>query len=76
MGSSVNCARPVGESEIWVTGKREKWTVMWMVGNWVLMEVMRAWVRGSRAVLEEGVRMPRRMRLLIVLGGVEMVLGV
>jgi hypothetical protein len=41
-----------------------------------LMDVMRDWVRGSRAVLEEGVRMPRQMCFLIVFRRMGLVLGV
>lgn len=41
---------------------------MWVSGREALMLVMRAWVRGSRAVLEEGVRMPRRMLRVVIVG--------
>lgn len=52
-GSVVeNWVREVGVREMVVTGKREKWIVRF--GREERMEV----VRGSRAVLEEGTRMP------------------
>lgn len=70
-GASSNCASPSGEREIWVTAKREKWTVIWWVGEEALREVIRAWVSGSRAVLEEGTRIPRRRRV----GGIFALLG-
>jgi hypothetical protein len=65
MGGRVNWAMPSGEREMVVTGKREKWTVMAGVEGWELLgrEEIREWVRGSRAVLEEGTRMPRRRGL-------------
>lgn len=67
MGAKSNCARPEGEREMVVTGKREKWTVMGgELGSEALTLAMMAVVRGSRAVFEEGTRMPSR----IPLGGV------
>lgn len=56
---------PSGDKDIEVTAKREKCTVtlgeagLELPGN----EAIRDWVRGSRAVLEEGTRMPRRRGL-------------
>ena len=48
-----------------VTGKREKCTVTVGAEGFELLgnEAIKAWVRGSRAVLEEGTRMPRRRGL-------------
>ena len=67
MGERLNCARPEGESEIVVTGKREKCAVIvWESGRKALMLVRREVVRGSRAVLDEGTRIPRR----IAFGGI------
>lgn len=61
MCAKSNCARPDGESEIVVTGKREKCVVMGGdVGLDALMVDMREVVRGSRAVFEDGTRIPRR----------------
>ena len=69
MGPRSNCARPEGVSEIVVTGKREKWTVMAWEEREALRVVTRSWVSGSRAVLEDGVRIPRRMCLGILVVG-------
>lgn len=58
----------MGERAIWVTGKRDKWIEM--LGR----EDRRAVVRGSRAVLEEGTRIPRRIfrgggMVVVMVGG-------
>lgn len=58
----------LAESEIEVTGSREKWTVRSKVLARGRLEIMLV-VRGSREVFELGTRMPRRIGLGIVFCG-------
>jgi len=65
MAGRSNCLMLAGEREIVVTAKREKCTVTVGAEGLELLgrEEIREWVRGSRAVLEEGTRIPRRRGL-------------
>jgi len=62
MGASSNCASADCERDISVTGKREKCAVIGVSsGREALTAARMDVVNGSRAVLEEGTRIPKRM---------------
>lgn len=61
MGSRSNWESEEGSNEIEVTAKREKCAVMWCVAEVLLKVWMMEVVSGSRVVLEEGTRIPRRI---------------